>query len=134
MATVRPAALGSWLRTNVVGTGAEVRDFVRPQPVDLVLLSGAAGVATYAAEGAGSSVGVDKLQHGIACFTGTVALGALGMPPSLSAAFTFTTATVLKEFLWDGYLGRGHMDVNDIAANLAGSVAGYAALKAAGKG
>lgn len=130
MALIRPVGVSSWIRTNVLGSGRESLDFVRPPATDVVTLVGAVGAGAFAAT---ASDHMDKLQHGIACFTGTVALGAMGLPPGLSAAFTFAGATVLKEFLWDGYLGRGNFDVKDIAANLAGSCAGYAALKTAGQ-
>lgn len=166
MASVRPSnppRLASWIRRNIVGEGADARDYRRREPApageprDATHLVGFqqsageprdAGRVLSAVGGAAGSVGagayaladplqglpVDKFQHGGICFATTLALGALGLPPSLSAAFVFTAATLGKEFVWDRALGRGHFDPRDIAANLSGSLAAYTALKVVGQG
>lgn len=86
---------------------------------------GAAGKEILSGQGAPQ----DKLIHTGGTFAVTVTLGALGLPPYLAAAVTFITVSVGKELIYDGLLGKGCVDIRDVAANMCGSLAGYAALK-----
>ncbi len=90
----------------------------------------AAGAGTVALSGTAGVFPVDKLKHGGVCFAGTMALGSLGVPPSLAAGIVFASATIGKELVWDGLLGLGNCDPRDAAANLAGSLAAYTVLTA----
>lgn len=128
----------NWTKENITGTKDE---FVRDTPIpgsakdkarigvsvagSAASLSGAAGKEILSGRG----VPQDKMLHSGGTFAVTVTLGALGLPPFLAAAVTFVTASVGKELIFDGLLGKGCVDIRDVAANMCGSLAGYAALK-----
>lgn len=59
-----------------------------------------------------------------------MALGAVGVRPSVAAGTVFIGATVGKELIMDLALGMGTPSILDATANLAGVLAGYAALQA----
>jgi hypothetical protein len=88
-----------------------------------------AGVGAGAVAIAGSTT-VDKLQHVGVSGAATLALGTLGISPGVAAGTVFVGATVGKELIMDLALGMGTPSVMDATANLAGSLLGYAALKA----
>lgn len=73
---------------------------------------------------------LDKLHHVV--YTVALALaGALlfGVGWGLALALLVGAA---KELCWDGYLGRGHPDWQDMAANAVGLVVAWAILARAG--
>ena len=74
---------------------------------------------------------VDKLKHIGVTGAATVALGAIGMSPAAAAGTVFVSASLGKELVYDLMMGGGTPSWLDASANLAGSLAGYALLKAA---
>ena len=128
----------NWAKENITGTGEEktgdydVADISRDK-VRIGLSTAGSGASFMAAAGkellTGNGIPQDKLLHTGGTFGLTVALAALGIPPFLAASVTFVGATVGKEVIYDGILGKGCVDPRDVAANLCGSLAGYAAVK-----
>ena len=103
-------------------------------PGDRVLLSIAG--SSIGAVGAGAlamtaPTQVDKLKHIGVTGAATVALGAIGMSPAAAAGTVFVSASLGKELVYDLMMGGGTPSWLDASANLAGSLAGYALLKAA---
>ena len=74
---------------------------------------------------------VDKLKHIGVTGAATVALGAIGMSPAAAAGTVIIGASLGKELVYDLMMGGGTPSWLDASANLAGSLAGYAVLKAA---
>ena len=74
---------------------------------------------------------VDKLKHIGVTGAATVALGAIGMNPAAAAGTVFIGASLGKELVYDLMMGGGTPSWLDASANLAGSLAGYAVLRAA---
>ena len=107
---------------------------IEDSPGDRVLLS-AVG-ASVGALGAGAlamtaPTQVDKFKHIGVTGAATVALGAIGMSPAAAAGTVFIGASLGKELVYDLMMGGGTPSWLDASANLAGSLAGYALLKAA---
>ncbi len=99
-------------------------------PQDHVLLSvvGAVGAGALALT---APTHVDKLKHIGVTGAATVALGAIGMSPAAAAGTVFIGASLGKELVYDLMMGGGTPSWLDASANLAGSLAGYAVLRAA---
>ena len=127
-----------WAKENIIGTEDEfvkngkLSDSAKDN-VKIGMSCAGSGASFIGATGkeilSGQGVPQDKLLHTGGAFAVTVTLGALGLPPYLAAAVTFITASVGKELIYDGLLGKGCVDIRDVAANMCGSLAGYAALK-----
>lgn len=107
---------------------------VQDSPRDHVLLSvvgssvGAVGAGALALT---APTHVDKLKHIGATGAATVALGAIGISPAAAAGTVFIGASLGKELVYDLMMGGGTPSWLDASANLAGSLAGYAVLRAA---
>ena len=103
-------------------------------PRDRVLLSVVGSSVGAVSAGALAFTGpthVDKLKHIGVTGAATVALGAIGMSPAAAAGTVFIGASLGKELVYDLMMGGGTPSWLDASANLAGSLAGYALLKAA---
>ena len=73
------------------------------------------------------AIGRDKIFHAGACFVATTFLSQTILkdkPKWVSGTIVFVGMSFLKEVVYDGWMGRGCSDIEDVAANGAGVLVG----------
>ena len=121
---VSPRALAQRPALNLDDSTVLPQDSARLSVAGATLASVGSGIVSL-----GDATQLDKWKHmGVTC-AATLALAAGGLSPGVSAASVFLVSTLGKELIHDLLLGRGTASLWDVSANLAGALAGYAALK-----